>query len=644
MLKRGRPPSLATILMFAAVLFAAVQCGLFAAFYRPAAPVPANSLDDASVHAGSDLYRVGLPALGILVSLGAAALLRRRLTASFDTFTSCLSRSATVSSRIDPGRLAYREFVELASAVNRTVDARLAADQALRERHEWCKAVQESVPWGIVIIDCSDGRIVDLNTAAGDLIGLAREQIVNRTCAGFICPDEGERCPALCAGHRAEESESVLVRHDGRRLPILKSVRRVRLGGKEFLVEGFMDLTEKRRLERQLQQAQRMEAIGVLAGGIAHDFNNILAGIIGYTQLAMFGQPDNCSGELNEVLKAANRAKDLVKQILAFSRRGDEERMPVKVAQVVREVVKFLRATIPSNIEIITKVDEKSGAVLGNSVELHQILMNLCTNAVHAIGNGGGALEILVRNEKIENARTRDFLDLEIGPYIRISVKDTGPGIAPEALGRIFDPYFTTKAKGLGTGLGLAVVHGIVRKMGGTIRVQSEPGRGAAFHIYLPRIETPPLLQVEHRRTPKGRSERILVVDDEPSLAELTQRILVRLGYDVVARTDPAEALELFEADPERFDLVITDQTMPGMTGELLAEKLMQVRPGVPVILCTGYSPATDPERARGKGVKGFVLKPIPIQELAHEVRRVLEEAGVGARSGTVHAKRAEAG
>jgi signal transduction histidine kinase len=436
-------------------------------------------------------------------------------------------------------------------------------------------------------------------------------------------------------GRRLGRQEYTAVKKDGTRFPVGVHANRVMREQAAIGVRGILiDFTptkraeeEKKKLEIQLQQAQKMEAIGALAGGIAHDFNNILSAIIGYTELAMLNEGvEHCTVELNEALKAANRAKDLVKQILAFSRQTEEERMPVRVTLVAKEAVKFLRATIPTTIEIQNRIDEKSGAVLANSVELHQIIMNLCTNAQHAIGEQSGLLEVAVQNTEIDLSQKNDLIDLEIGPYVRISVKDTGHGMPPDVIKRIFDPYFTTKEKGVGTGLGLAVVHGIVKKYGGTIQVESEPGKGTTFHIYLPRVDIAAPIPAEPPKPLIGGSERILFVDDEKMIVDIGQQALQRLGYDVVSRTSPIEALELFKAKPDFFDLVITDKTMPGMTGDAFAKELMNIRPNVPVIICTGYSQAVDNERARKIGIKAFVMKPILINELASAVRKVLDK------------------
>jgi signal transduction histidine kinase/CheY-like chemotaxis protein len=436
-------------------------------------------------------------------------------------------------------------------------------------------------------------------------------------------------------GQRLGRQDYTAVKKDGTKFPVGVHANRATRGEKATGVKGILiDLTsakqakeEKRKLEAQLQQAQKMEAIGALAGGIAHDFNNILSAIIGYSELAMTNEgAEHCAAELREVLIAANRARDLVKQILAFSRQTEEERQPVRLGLIAKEAVKFLRATIPATIDMKTWIDEKSGTVFANSVELHQIIMNLCTNAVHAIGQNPGFLEIEVQEAEIDLAQKMNLIDLEVGPYIRVSVKDSGHGMEPDVIKRIFDPYFTTKEKGVGTGLGLAVVHGIVKKYGGAIRVESLPGKGSAFHIYLPKALIGTSIEAEQPELMMGGSERILFVDDEKILADVGKRMLQRLGYDAVSRTSPVEALELFKAKLDGFDLVITDQTMPGMTGDELARALMLIRPGLPVIICTGYSQRIDQKRAAERGIKGFVMKPLLINEMAAAIRQALEK------------------
>ena len=535
--------------------------------------------------------------------------------------------------------LQYKGEIQL-FGVLRDITHRKQAEEKLRETEKKYRELAESLPQVIFEIDVK-GMLTYINHAGYELFGYPPEELAK----GFnildaVIPEDRERLTLdimlYLQGQRLDRQDYTSVRKDGTRFPAGIHASRILSGKAVTGLRGILiDLTatqqaqeEKKKLETQLQQAQKMEAIGALAGGIAHDFNNILSAIIGYVELAMLNAgAEGGVDELREALKASNRARDLVKQILAFSRQTDEERMPVRVGMVAKEAAKFLRATIPATIEIQNRIDERSGAVLANSVELHQIVMNLCTNAVHAMGEKGGTLEIEVQSVEISPAQKNDSIALDVGPYIKVSVKDTGVGMSPEVIERIFDPYFTTKEKGVGTGLGLAVVHGIVKKSGGAIEVVSTPGRGSAFHVYLPRVDQPSLYQPEQLEIPMGGSERILFVDDEIMLIDIGQKALERLGYDVVSRTSPIEALALFTAKPDQFDLVITDQTMPGMTGDVLARELMRIRPGLPVIICTGYSQAIDPQRAKERGIKACVMKPILINEIAAAIRKALAKA-----------------
>jgi signal transduction histidine kinase/CheY-like chemotaxis protein len=388
---------------------------------------------------------------------------------------------------------------------------------------------------------------------------------------------------------------------------------------------------QEKKLETQLRQAQKMEAIGTLAGGIAHDFNNILSAVIGYTELALINIPKESSlqNHLQQVLKAGSRAKDLVKQILTFSRQAEQEVGPFQIKLIAKEALKLLRASLPTTIEIRQDIQSDS-TVLADPTQIHQVLMNLCTNAGYAMQETGGTLEVSLTNVELDSHFTGRHSDMAPGPHLRLTVSDTGHGMTPDVLERIFDPFFTTKGPGEGTGMGLSVVHGIVKSFGGTITVYSEPGKGSTFHVYLPIAED---LKDEGETEvieplPTG-NERILLIDDEQPLVDIGKQMLERLGYEVITRTSSIEALELFRAQPDRFDLVITDMTMPNMTGDKLAMEIMKIRPDVPVILCTGFSPAITEEEANAWGIQALLEKPLLRHDLAKTIRQVLDESAI---------------
>jgi PAS domain S-box-containing protein len=408
-----------------------------------------------------------------------------------------------------------------------------------------------------------------------------------------------------------------------------------RKGRPEVIIGTVQDITirkqmeeDKKRLENQLKGAQRVEAIGTLAGGIAHDFNNILAPIIGYTEISMSQLPEDSElrGNLSKVLQASNRAKDLVQQILTFSRQREKEAKPIKCQTIITEALKLLRASIPSTIEIHQRIDPDCGYVMGDATQIHQIIMNLCTNAYHAMEANGGRLWIELAEVHLDERNRNPKVTLLPGCYARLTVSDTGHGMDAAVMARVFDPYFTTKDKNKGTGLGLAVIHGIVKSHGGEITVSSIVGEGATFQVFLPITES--VFPEEEVRLAVGNvsgNESILFVDDEELIAEMGRELLERLGYRVTVRTSSIEALRLYQSNPTKFDLVITDMTMPNMTGEELAQELMRQDPELPVLLCSGFSHRMSPERAQALGIKGYLMKPFVINSLAQTVRNVLD-------------------
>jgi len=394
----------------------------------------------------------------------------------------------------------------------------------------------------------------------------------------------------------------------------------------EDIAERERSAIERVKLEEKLRQAQKMEAIGTLAGGIAHDFNNILAGIVGFADLGLLEAADPKLSELHfrEILKASDRARDLVRQILAFSRHREQDRKALRLDETVQEALRMLRATLPASIEIVTDFAGETPSVLADSSQVHQIVTNLVTNAWHAIGEKPGKITVQLTTFQVDDDFSRTHPDLRPGRYSRLSVSDSGHGIPADSIDRIFEPFFTTKPPGEGTGLGLSVVHGLIKSFDGAITVYSEPGQGTTFHLYFPALDfdgesTPQEERVEAR----GHGERILFVDDEPVLAMLGERFLTRLGYTPVVQTDSRAALAHFQDNP--FDLVITDLTMPHLSGIEFARRLWEIRPATRVVLTTGYSATLDPQRAQDLGFRELLLKPYTAHGLGETLQRALK-------------------
>ena len=395
------------------------------------------------------------------------------------------------------------------------------------------------------------------------------------------------------------------------------------------IAELELQQEESEKLRTQLFKAQKLEAIGTLAGGIAHDFNNILSIIMGYTELARLKFQENKNAEqyIKEVLKACRRAKDLIRQLLSFSHSDDKlERQVLYVRPIIKEVVKFLKALLPSAIEIQQSIASETGIVFAHPTQIHQVLTNLCTNAAHAMEEAGGILEISLADIELDPATLPPHSDLKPGPYVRLTVADTGDGMDSATLKRIFDPYFTTKEPGKGSGLGLAVVQGIVKDHEGGITVSSEIGKGTTFHVYLPRIEAELTVAEEASVPVPTGTERILIVDDEAALVDIWKKYLELLGYVVATKTSCLEALELFRVHPDYFDLVITDYTMPHMNGLDLAREMKRIQPAILIIICSGWKERISNEKNSEAGVRAFLTKPLELRSAAEVIRKVLDE------------------
>jgi PAS domain S-box-containing protein len=520
--------------------------------------------------------------------------------------------------------------------VSRDITERKQAEVALRQSEEKYRTMIERSNDMIWTIDTS-GSFTFFNKQTEEVTGLKLKDWIGKSFVPLILEEDLPMIMDIFKNvleGKSDKYEFRFRKQENEILTIIVSTAPLWIDGKVSGVVSFgRDITgkklaeeEKANLETQLQQSQKMESIGTLAGGIAHDFNNILFPMFGYLEMMLEDMPEDNPhrGKIAKVFKGALRARDLVRQILTFSRQAEHETKPLKVQHVLKEVLKLIRSTLPTTIGIHQDISNECDSIMADPTQIHQIAMNLMTNAYHAMENTGGTLKVSLKEVELA---IEDITGTAMnpGPHVCLTVADTGPGMDNVTVDRIFDPYFTTKEEGKGTGLGLAVVHGIVKSYGGHINVKSEPGMGTEFKVYLPLIRPQGTVQKTITDLPiqKG-TERILLVDDQDEIVQLSGKMLERLGYNVTTRTSSVEALEAFRTQPDKFDLVITDMTMPNMTGDKLAGELIKIRSDIPIVLCTGFSEGMSEERAASLGIKGFLMKPVVMKELSSEIRKAL--------------------
>jgi PAS domain S-box-containing protein len=512
----------------------------------------------------------------------------------------------------------------------RDVSTRKQAEMLLKESENRYKLLSDATFEAIFISE--KGICIGQNNTASRMFGYTEAEASGRRATEWIHPDDREQIKKNMLSGCEDPYEVKAMRKDGSSFWCSIQGRNFNDNGRNLRITALRDITDRKQAEAerdqyqaQLVQTQKMEAIGALAGGIAHDFNNILFPIIGHTQMLLNDTTEDgpMRNSLSAVYTSAMRAKGLVEQILTFSRQEKTDPRLMKIQPIVKEIIKLLRSTIPATISIKHDISSGPGPIKADPVQLHQLVMNLATNAYHAMEDNGGDLLFGLKEVTLNEFDAVSF-DLIRGDYACLTVSDTGSGMDKALSEKIFDPFFTTKEKG--TGMGLSVVHGIVTGMKGTIRVYSEPGRGSRFCVYLPLEKGPPTEEAipQGISIPKG-SEHILLVDDDEPIIDMEKQMLERLGYQVASRTSSIEALEAFRADPFKYDLVISDVAMPKMPGDKLAGELLRLRPDIPILLCTGFSQILTEEKVQLLGVKGLLMKPMLMMELAQKIREVLD-------------------
>ncbi|MCP3898377.1 MAG: response regulator, partial [Desulfobacteraceae bacterium] len=575
-----------------------------------------------SIEDGFFFQVMELPNFGLLILIKANSPLEQQLINSLKP----------IGKKLAGACIAYRQNEKMAQLINQLKienEERRKAEKALRESYELFKTVMDSIDATIYVADMDTYEIIFANQHMQKSFGNKLE--------GEICYRIFRNKDYPCANC----SNTKLVDSSGKSLGVytwegqsiiskkwyINFDRAIKwIDGRLVRLQIATDITKLKQMEEELRQSHKMDSIGTLVGGVAHDFNNILFMISGNAELLLEDIPEwNPSYAQIEAIKSASlRASGIVRQLLNFSRKTDQNLVPIDALTVILDAINFLRSSIPSTIEVYNELPIPGVVILADPIQINQVLMNICTNAWQAMETTGGTLNI--KAETITLDDDKNYSGLSNGEYLKIEIKDSGPGITPDVIEKIFDPYFTTKKMGEGSGMGLSVVLGIIKNHNGTITVDSKPGTGTTFTILFPVIDEKPNIQIEKAEPLLSGTETILFIDDEVPITKMISQMLKKIGYNVQAKTNPIEALELFNSQPDLFDLVITDMTMPQMTGSKLSEKLKLIRPDIPIIICTGHSSLIDEKKAQELGVSGFLMKPIEKRELALAIQKVLNK------------------